>query len=313
MEMCKSPRLATQVTLGPIEDFNFDAAILFSDLLFPLEHLNMGLHYNDGPPKLPYLLTMEETWKRLQPISAPEEFYDFQRQALVMLRQELPAHTDLLGFVGAPFTLYTYAMEGGHSGNLIDSKLGLYDGRFELFLEHLLPSLLSEMIIQAKGKPQAICLFDTAAGELCVNDYKNFVVPVIHKLLKDFKKACKDLSLGDIPIVYYSKMTHLAHLELVADPALIQVLGVDWRHDLTQVYDRFSRDFFIQGNIDPSWLFLPQDKLLKEVESYLQDLSAKAPNLREKGIFGLGHGVLPKTPEDNVRKVVQLIQNFSVE
>jgi uroporphyrinogen decarboxylase len=139
MTMCKNPELATEITMGPISEFGFDAAILFSDLLFPLEQMGMGLSYESGPPQLSFKLETPEHLRKLHLINSAEEFFGFQKRALELLKNRLPNNKTLLGFVGGPFTLYTYAVEGSHSGNLISSKKGLYDGRFHGFMEILMP------------------------------------------------------------------------------------------------------------------------------------------------------------------------------
>jgi uroporphyrinogen decarboxylase len=139
MTMCKNPKLAHEITMGPIQDFNFDAAILFSDLLFPLEQLGMGLSYESGPPTLAFQLATINDLKKLK-LSRPSlDFYQFQKEACTYIREDLNANKTLLGFVGAPFTLYTYAVEGAHKGELTSSKKGFFDGRFNAFMEILLP------------------------------------------------------------------------------------------------------------------------------------------------------------------------------
>ena len=174
MTMCKNSDLATEITMGPINEFDFDAAILFSDLLFPLEQLGLGLSYHSGPPTLELKLDTISKVNSLKKTADANTFYQFQGEALSKLKQELPSSKTLLGFVGAPFTLYSYAVEGSHSGNLTASKLGFYDGRFEAFMEKLLPELITNMKIQAKAGADAICLFDTAVGECNFQDFIDF-------------------------------------------------------------------------------------------------------------------------------------------
>jgi uroporphyrinogen decarboxylase len=303
MEMCKTPKLACEVTMGPIDEFNFDAAILFSDLLFPLEQLGMDLVYNPGP-KLGFTIDKIEDLQKLN--KKPDiDFFNFQKNACEELKKTLPNTKTLLGFVGAPFTLYTYAVEGAHAGSLVNSKVGLYDGRFEGFTELLLPNVLHEMKVQAEGGADAICIFDTAVGELTVKDYKNIVLPKIKYLTSEFKK-----SYPNKQIIYYSRNTHLNHLRAIQDKN-IDVLGVDWRHNLGEVLNEFSTDYFIQGNIDPCWLHLPWEQLEENLkEFHLNLLMSKAD--MSKWICGLGHGVLQHTPEENVKKSIQFIhENFT--
>ena len=302
MTMCKTPALATQVTLGPIQDFGFNAAILFSDLLFPLEQLGMGLSYESGPPTLKWHLQSVEDIKKLKVIEPAESFFKFQGDACQELRVKLPKDVTLIGFVGAPFTLYTYAVEGSHAGNLVSAKQGLFDGRFEAFTKILLPELLKEMVIQAKGGAEVIALFDTAAGELSPGDYRDLIVPKLHQLLSQFRKLCPETK-----VIYYSKHTQAAHIKCL-NFDLIDVLGVDWRCDLVEIQKLLPANIYIQGNLDPAWLHLPWKLLEQKANHYYQDLRARGLNF-DRWIAGLGHGVLIQTPEENVRNLVKLIQS----
>lgn len=302
MTMCKNPELATEVTLGPIQDFGFNAAILFSDLLFPLEQLGLGLSYHSGPPTLEWHLESKEDLKKLKVKAPGESFYSFQGEACALLRKRLPADVTLLGFVGAPFTLYTYAVEGSHAGNLVSAKKGLYDGRWEGFCEILIPELLKEMKVQADNGADAVCLFDTAAGELSPGDYKELIVPKLTHVMKEFKKSCPNKK-----IIYYSKHTQAAHVKCL-DLSVIDVIGVDWRCDLVEIQKLLPPHVFIQGNLDPAWLHLPTDLMLKKATAYYDDLRARGLDFK-RWIAGLGHGVLIQTPEENVRQLVKLIQS----
>ena len=302
MQLCKTPKLAQEVTMGPIEEFDFDAAILFSDLLFPLEQLGMDLVYNPGP-KLGYKLETMNDLKKLN-TSPPKDFFNFQGQACELLKGSLPQTKSLLGFVGAPFTLYAYAVEGAHAGALLSSKKGLYDGRFEGFCDLLLPQVLHEMKVQASGGADAMCIFDTAVGELTVSDYKKIVLPKLKWLSAEFKK--------DFPhkkVIYYSRNTHLNHLREIQDDN-IDVLGIDWRHNLAEVLLEFSSDYYIQGNFDPCWLHLEWSQVEKHLKTMWNELGDKNVDF-SRWICGLGHGVLQHTPQENVKKSVKFIhENF---
>lgn len=302
MTMCKNPELACEVTLGPIQDFGFNAAILFSDLLFPLEQLGMGLSYHSGPPTLEWHLQTTDDIKKLKVTTPGEEFYKFQGEACKLIRERLPKDVTLLGFVGAPFTLYTYAVEGSHAGNLVSAKQGLFDGRFEAFTNILMPELLKEMLTQANNGAQAVALFDTAAGELCVADYQEFIVPKITALLKEFKAKSPKTK-----IIYYSKHTQAGFIKAL-DLTHIDVIGVDWRCDLVEIQKLLPPHVFIQGNLDPAWLHLPWEILEKKANQYYQDLRTRGLDFK-RWTAGLGHGVLIQTPETNVRNLVKLIQS----
>lgn len=294
MEMCKSPELACEVTMGPINDFDFDAAILFSDLLFPLEQMGLGLKYAPGP-QLDTLLNPENI-KNVELQDTPENFYKFQQDALNLLKSELPSSKSLLGFVGAPFTLYTYAVEGSHAGALFKAKRGLYNGLYNNFLELLIPNLLKNMEVQAAANPDAICLFDTAAGELAKNDFQNILLPSVKLVTKQFKEKHPDTK-----IIYYSKHTSLEYLQLIDDPN-IDVLGFDWRVNLNQAFETLDPRYMLQGNFDPCWLHLSWEDCKSKLEEFVKAIPEK--NF-ERWICGLGHGVLIETPEENVRNFVK--------
>lgn len=301
MEMCKTPELAAEITLGPIEDFQFDAAILFSDLLFPLEQLGMGLHYNDGPPKLEFHLDSPEAVNKLKVMEESSTFYGFQREALALLKEKLPKDVTLLGFTGAPFTLYTYAACGSHGGSLARAKEGLYDGTFQEFMKLLKPLIVEQLKEQIKGKADGLCLFDTAAGELCPRDYETHVLPHLKEVMEEIKAYS-----SDIKITYYSRNTGPDFFDLLTDLP-IDVLGVDWRLNFEKVIKKYSSHFYIQGNIDPCWLFLPWEKLEKNLNEFAASMkAAEAPF--DRWVFGLGHGVLPGTPEINVKNTVKWVR-----
>lgn len=305
MNMCKNPNLATEVTMGPIQDFGFDAAILFSDLLFPLEKMGLGLSYESGPPTLKIHLNTPKDFSNLAMLkSPPEQFYGFQGEACRLLRSRLPGDKDLLGFTGAPFTLYTYACEGSHSGNLIVAKQGLINGLFQSFLEIIESEIINQLSIQATNGADGLCLFDTAAGELSVRDFKNYIVPSLNRIAKTLKTKFPQKK-----IIYYSKFTHLAHLQTI-ECDHIDVLGVDWRHDIKEAINSLGAQYILQGNLDPSYLFYPYEHLQERAKELYQAVkdSKHGP---DRWIMGLGHGVLPKTPEENVRQLVRYIQgNF---
>ena len=306
MDLCKKPELACEVTMGPIEDFNFDAAILFSDLLFPLEYLGMGLSYESGPPTLEVQLKTKEDLKKISAQGKAESFFSFQKEATQLLKARLPSNKTLLGFVGAPFTLYTYASEGSHKDGLHLSKRGLYEGRYEDFFKLLLPCLEIEMQVQAEGGADAVCLFDTAVGELSPQDFERYILPSLKIICQNFKTKFPKTRL-----VYYSKNTSLAHLRLIATIKEIDVLGIDWKNDLSATLKEFGDRFYIQGNIDPDWLFLPWEELERRLENLWGQMKTH-PHLN-KWIFGLGHGVLPQTPEENVKKAVEWIHTHCHE
>lgn len=297
MDLCKKPELACEVTLGPILDFDFDAAILFSDLLFPLEAMGMGLDYPEGGPRLDWHLRGREDLRRLKAGSVG--CLQFQGEALEQIRGRLAPEKSLLGFVGGPFTLFCYAVEGSHQGSLLSSKQGIEDGRYEGFFEKLQDLLVQNMILQARAGADAVAVMDTCAGELDPWTYRHRVVPSLGRVLSEFHQACPETA-----VVYYSKTTGPDHWRSLADLP-ITGLGIDWRQDLSQVIREWGSRWAIQGNVDPSWLFLEPRVLEARLDAVFQGLRSSE---RQGWICGLGHGVLPGTPESNVRLFVKKVR-----
>jgi uroporphyrinogen decarboxylase len=299
MDLCKTPALACEVTMGPIRDFNFDAAILFSDLLFPLEAMGMGLTYEPGP-KLGWHLKSREDLARLQGGAARAQMISFQEEALRLLTLKLPPTKGLIGFVGGPMTLFSYAVCGGHAGDLDDARQGLTDGRYAGFTEKLRELLVANMSLQIRGGAQALAVFDTSAGEFSLDQYKTHGVPELKRVFEDFKSKHPGT-----PVIYYSRGTGPAHWELLKGLP-IACLGIDWHHDLPEVLKTWTPHFAIQGNVDPEWLHLPADELEKRLKDLFQRVRAAGRVARQAWVCGLGHGVLQKTPEDNVRLFMRI-------
>ncbi len=300
MDICKLPEIACEATMGPIRDFDFDAAILFSDLLFPLETMGMGLTYTDTGPQLGWHLNQVSDLKKLKGGGQLVETLAFQGEALKLIRKELSPDKGLLGFVGGPLTLFCYAVEGSHKGDLKSSRQGLKDGRFEGFFEKLLDLLAENMVLQAQSGADVVAVLDTCAGEFEPSLFKTDVVPYLDILFKKFKEKAPQT-----PIVYYSKGTGPEHWKALQGLP-ISGLGIDWHHDITKVLTNWSGEYAIQGNIDPSWLFLEPAELELRLRKIFLAVKALPAEMRKGWVCGLGHGVLPKTPEQNVRLFLAL-------
>lgn len=300
MDLCKVPELAREVTMGPIRDFDFDAAILFSDLLFPLEAMGMGLSYGDAGPKLSWHLRSKDDLARLTngPSSLAE--LEFQGDAVRLIRRELPQNKGLIGFVGGPLTLFFYAVAGSHKGDLSDAKTAMIDGRWEGFCQKLLGLLIDNMVLQANAGVDAIAIFDTCGGEVDPITYRELVVPALRTVMNEFKSR-----VPNCPIIYYSKKTTSQHWAHLVDLP-IACLGIDWHHDLALTLKEWTPRFAIQGNIDPNWLFLDSKELERGLRSVFSKVLELPPSVRAAWICGLGHGVLPGTPVDNVRLFLKI-------
>jgi uroporphyrinogen decarboxylase len=293
-ELCRVPDLAAEVAMGPIRDFDFDAAILFSDLLFPLEALGMSLSYADGPPKLDGPLdrdriasfrTLDEAVGRLQ----------FQPDAIAATRALLPADKGLIGFVGGPWTLFVYAMEGSHAGamRIAKSSWSLY----RRFAERITPLLHRVIANQLGAGADVVMILDTAAGDLPPSYFHREVAPQLTGLAEAFANR----------VGYYTKAGHPALFGDAMGAAPWAGIGVDSRWDLTALLKRPGRGF-VQGNFDPAWLFLPEPVLSAALAEFLDPIAALDLNDRRGWICGLGHGVLPGTPESAVQTFVSTVR-----
>jgi uroporphyrinogen decarboxylase len=299
IELCKNPKLACEVTLGPIEDFGFDAAILFSDLLFPLEALGMGLSYEPGP-KLAWHLKTPSDLERLR--QGPEliRTLDFQAEALRLIRPRLPESCGLIGFVGGPFTLYAYAVAGSHEGFMSSGLPGLSNGLYSGFCERLETLLADNMALQAAGGAECVALFDTAAGALSPAQFAVYVAAPLARVVARFRR-----SYPKLPLIYYSRETGPAHW-VALEGLDLQCLGIDWRHDLASSLTQLTPRWCVQGNLDPEWLLLPAAELKEHTRRVFESVRALPAEVRAAWVCGLGHGVLQQVPEDNVRLVVRL-------
>lgn len=297
--LCRTPALSAAVAMAPVRDFDFDAAILFSDLLFPLEALGMALGYDDGPPKIDGPLT-DERLGRFRPLSDAVERLTFQRDAVAATRAALPADKGLIGFVGGPWTLFVYAVEGSHAGPLARAKSS--PELYRRFATRIVPLIGEAIRMQLDAGADVVMVFDTAAGELAPHWFEDLLARDLASLGKAFPRR-----LG-----YYAKGLHPAH---VAGRAFTSApwacIGFDARWDLAGVLSAprtNGHSVFAQGNFDPALLFLTGHDLDRAVTDYLEPFRRLDRSARRSWICGLGHGVLPGTPESSVRTFVQRVR-----
>jgi uroporphyrinogen decarboxylase len=291
MELCKQPELASQVALGPVLDFDFDAAILFSDLLFPLEALGIGLAYTDSGPQLAFKLD-RNTLPKLREVEEAVPNLLFQGEAVRLTRSLLPPDKSLIGFVGGPWTLFVYAVAGTHKN--ASRALEMID-LFPAFCEKLVPLLTRNIELQLASGAEVVMVFDTAAGEVSPDVFRAEVVPQLERLTEKFPSQ-----LG-----YYSKNTSRAHLHhrSMTSGGWAGV-GIDHNWDLREAFELFPEGF-VQGNFDQNLLLTNPDELKQKLEAFLHPLLT---HRRTGWICGLGHGVLPGTPEENVRLFVNTVR-----
>lgn len=299
LEMCKIPEIACEVTLQPINRLGVDAAILFADILLPLEGMGINLEFakNEGPVIHNPVRTKEDVDKLI--IADAEEATPYVMEAVKMIRKELNGRVPLIGFSGAPFTLASYMIEGGGSREYLNCKTMMFQAP-EIW--HALMKTISEVIVrylkaQIKAGAQAVQLFDSWVGALSPDDYKEFVLPHSKAVLD----ALKD---EGVPVIHFANNAS-SMLEIVTE-AGGDVIGVDWRINLDTAWERIGYDRAIQGNIDPFILFAPP-KVIEERVKLILDRAGNRPG----HIFNLGHGINKNTPVENVICLVEAVHKYS--
>ncbi len=299
LTLCKTPELAAEVTIQPIDILGVDAAILFSDILIPLEPMGIKLTFLEGagPVLIPPVRTIEDL-NRLRTIS-PKDDVPFVLDTIKILRNELKDKVPLIGFGGAPFTLATYMIEGGTTRTFLYTKRMLFE-QPELFAK--LMDLLTEVTVaylkaQAEAGAQAIQLFDTWGGILSRQDYVTAVKPYVERILAELKET-------SIPRIYF--VLDGGHLLEDLKTLDAEVIGLDWRTDIRDALKKLGNEKVVQGNLDPFSLFLPEDRLRERVSDILeQGKEAKAH------IFNLGHGIMPAAPPEKAKLLVDLVHELS--
>lgn len=296
-KLCREPELAARVALASIEDFDFDAAILFSDLLFPLDALGLTLKYDDTGPKILKRLSAANVGRLRSPSAALADL-SFQAEAVAATRRRLPTSKGLIGFVGGPWTLFVYALEGTHKGSLAQSKTSL--PLYARFAEIMVPLLAEVARAQLGAGADLVMVFDTAAGELAPSVFRGHIAPHLAQLADSLPGR-----LG-----YFARGMNPAHGDQAGarPPGAWAGVGVDWRWNVADVLASPDRTGFVQGNFDPALLHLTGRALGRALDAFLDPIVRLAPDARRGWICGLGHGVLPKTPEGSVRTFVRTVR-----
>jgi uroporphyrinogen decarboxylase len=296
IEICKTPEIATEVTLQPLR-FGFDAAILFADILLPLEPMGASFEFAKGEgPVIHEPIVSRAQIDRLRVIE-PEESLGYVLSTIKLLKREL--QVPLIGFAGAPFTLASYLIEGGKSANFAKTKKLMF-GAPDAWAA--LMTTLSEVVrrylrAQVAAGADAIQLFDSWVGDLAPIDYAEFVRPYVHRILADVQKT-------GVPVIHFGVGTATL-LESMRD-AGGTVIGVDFCTPLDAAWARIGYDRGVQGNMDPCALLASREVAIKHAQRALD-----AAGGRPGHIFNLGHGITPETPVDNVKAVVEHVRQAS--
>jgi uroporphyrinogen decarboxylase len=298
LELCKTPELAAQVTLQPIDRFPLDAAIIFADILLPLEPMGLSLEFAAGEgPVIHNPVRNQADVERLNVIDGGE--LDYVAEAIRQARRALNGRVPLIGFAGAPFTLASYAIEGGSSRNYLLTKQLMYN---EPKAWHQLMDKFARVITgylrrQIKAGAQAIQLFDSWVGCLSVGDYVEYVMPHVQLIFEGLKRE-------GVPMIHFGTGTS-AMLPQMRE-AGGDVIGIDWRIHLDEAWATVGHDVAVQGNLDPLTLFAP----LHEIERRVADILRRAGG-RPGHIFNLGHGILPTTPIEHVAATIDMVHKLS--
>jgi uroporphyrinogen decarboxylase len=297
MEMFKNPEIAARVTLQPVHAFSVDAAIIFADILLPLEGMGINLDFAPGPViENPVRSRADILALR---ISDPEGDLGFVLKSLQWVRAEIDGKVPLIGFAGAPFTLASYAIEGGSSSNYLLTKELMHRDQvaWDLLMEKLCQTILAFLKAQVKAGAQVVQLFDSWVGCLSPVDYRNYVLPHTQRLFAELKKE------SILSIHFGTGTSGLLHLMSEAGG---DVIGVDWRMSLDSAWQCIRRGAGIQGNLDPVLLMAPWPLLSQRAKEILDQVGGRPGH-----IFNLGHGILPSTPEDSVKALTDFVHEYS--
>jgi uroporphyrinogen decarboxylase len=298
LELCRTPELAAEITLLAVDKLGVDAAIIFADLLLPAQAMGMELAFVEGEgPVLSDPVRTEQAVRRLSLSSNGE--LDCVGQAIRATVGELNGRVPVIGFAGAPFTLASYMIEGGASRDFLHTKKMMYQqpALWQELVDKLVVVVSEYLRSQVEAGAAALQIFDSWVGCLCPEDYRRYALPGSRALLQNAA------ALG-VPVIHFGTGT-ASLLELMRE-AGGDVIGVDWRVELSDAWKRIGYDVGIQGNLDPVLLFGPQKKIRERVEQILRSVRGRPGH-----IFNLGHGVLPGTPVENVQAVVEMVRQLS--
>jgi len=295
LELCRTPDLATIVTLQPVNRIDVDAAILFSDLLLPLEPLGIRFDFVQGEgPAIENPLRSEADIAALRTFE-PRQELSYVLEAIGQIQRELSGRVPLIGFAGAPFTLASYAIEGGHSSNFARTKALMYGtpGAWHRLCEILVDIVADYLVAQIEAGVNAVQVFDSWVGALNARDYREFILPHTRRLFAAFADH-------DVPTIHFGVGTGAILPELAEAGG--SVIGVDWRTPLDEAWQRIGLDHAVQGNLDPTLLLGPLDRALVATDEVLQRAGGRPGH-----IFNLGHGILPTTPIEHVQALARYV------
>lgn len=298
LELCKTPALAAEVTVTAAERLGVDAAIIFADILLPLEPMGLQLEFTkgDGPVIHNPVRSAAEVDRlhELEEVGALEFVFEAIRQTRRALRDDLP----LIGFAGAPFTLASYIVEGGSSKNYVQTKSLMYkdSGAWHAMMSLISRALIKYLKAQVAAGAQALQLFDSWVGCLSPDDYRQYVLPHTSNVIAGIN--------SETPVIHFG--TGTGELLKLISEAGGNVIGIDWRVRLDEGWERIGHDKAVMGNLDPVALFANREHLRAQAKTILDQAGGRPGH-----IFNLGHGILPETPVENVIALVEMVHEMS--
>ena len=298
LEICRTPDLATEVTLQPIRRLEVDAAILFSDLLLPLAPMGLPFDFVKGEgPQIERPIEGPADIERLR-VFEPREALGYVLDAIRQIQEELDGRVPLIGFAGAPFTLASYAIEGGHSNNFARTKALMYGhpDDWHRLCEKLSSVVADYLVAQIEAGVDVVQVFDSWVGALDASDYREFALPHTRRIFEAVAKR--------VPTIHFGTGTATI-LEELRD-AGGDVIGVDWRIPIDQAWERIGEDHAVQGNLDPTLLLGPPARMMQQTDAVLRRVAARPGH-----IFNLGHGILPSTPVEHVQMLAHYVHTAS--
>ncbi|MCX7832275.1 MAG: uroporphyrinogen decarboxylase [Actinobacteria bacterium] len=299
LEMCRTPELAVEVTLQPLRRFELDAAILFSDILIPLPPMGLKLEFFESKgPQIENPVSSMKDVENLRVANARQDT-GFVGEAVRMLRKELGDEKALIGFAGAPFTLASYAVEGGHSKDYAKVKKMMWNQpeAFRLLLEKITDTVIDYLKMQLEEGADAVQVFDSWIGALTPMDFKEFAFPYLKRIFEELKQYNK-------PTIYFGTMTSgfFNYIKELGSNAV----GVDWRINIDDAWKIIGDEKAIQGNLDPMVLYADREVIRKHAKDVLDRASSFSGH-----VFNLGHGLTPQTPIDSVAFLVDFVHEES--
>ena len=298
LEICKKPALAAEVTITAAEFLGVDAAIIFADLLLPLEVMGLPFHFSAGEgPIIEKPVRSKQDIANLRTDRAAELGY--VSEAVSIVAKHFGDRLPVIGFCGAPFTLASYMIEGGGSRNYVHAKKMMYNAPadWDVLMRKLVAVTTAYTGDQVRAGADVIQIFDSWVGCLSVEDYRRYVLPHVTGMVKQLQKT-------GVPVIYFG--TDSATLLPAMKETGADVIGLDWRIPLDDGWARLDHKCAVQGNLDPVLLFADW----KEIKPRAEDILRRAAG-RPGHIFNLGHGILPETPVENVKNLARFVQEYS--